>query len=85
MQTFNPEVAERIQRRQHDDRLERNFHLLREHTQAHLHADLILGLPGEDLDSMARKPGRIRRLSPAPTLPTRSLFPSVKATSFSCD
>lgn len=53
IQTFNPEVAGRIQRRQDYARLADNFHFLREETGIHLHADLIAGLPGESLESFA--------------------------------
>ena len=51
IQTFNAEVAERIQRRQNLERLEENFRFLREQTGVHIHADLIFGLPGESLES----------------------------------
>ncbi len=53
VQTFNPEVAERISRRQDYDRLEANLRFLRGQTGAHIHADLIVGLPGESLESFA--------------------------------
>ncbi|HLH56476.1 MAG TPA: DUF4080 domain-containing protein [Verrucomicrobiae bacterium] len=53
IQTFNPEVAERISRRQDYARLEENLRFLREHTGVHVHADLIAGLPGESLESFA--------------------------------
>jgi radical SAM superfamily enzyme YgiQ (UPF0313 family) len=54
IQTLNPEVAERIQRRQDLERLERNLVFLRQHTKVHLHSDLIAGLPGESWDSFAQ-------------------------------
>ena len=54
IQTFNPDVAELISRRQDYDRLADNFRFLREHTGVHIHADLIVGLPGETLESFAR-------------------------------
>ena len=53
IQTFNPEVAERIRRRQNYQRLEDNLYFLRTETGVHIHADLIAGLPGEDLKSFA--------------------------------
>ena len=53
IQTFNPEVAERIRRRQNYERLADNLRFLREHTGVHVHADLITGLPGESLASFA--------------------------------
>ncbi len=53
IQTFNPDVAERIRRRQNYERLADNLRFLREHTGVHIHADLIAGLPGESLASFA--------------------------------
>jgi radical SAM superfamily enzyme YgiQ (UPF0313 family) len=54
IQTFNPEVSARIKRRQNYDRLAENFRFLRGETGVHIHADLIVGLPGEDIASFAR-------------------------------
>lgn len=54
IQTLNPEVQALISRRQDDGRALENLRWLREHTHAHIHADLIAGLPGEDLASLAR-------------------------------
>jgi hypothetical protein len=51
IQSFNPEVQKRISRRQQHERTCKNLRWLREQTQAHIHADLIFGLPGENLDS----------------------------------
>jgi len=53
IQTFNPDVAARISRRQDNAKAEENLRFLREHTGAHVHADLIAGLPGEDLEGFA--------------------------------
>ena len=64
VQTFNPEVAQRIHRRQNYKRLEENLRCLRGTTSAHLHADLIAGLPGEDLESFARGFDRLLDLNP---------------------
>lgn len=64
VQTFNAEVAARIQRRQNYQRLEDNFRFLRDHTAVHLHADLIAGLPGESLESFAAGFDRLIGLRP---------------------
>lgn len=64
IQTFNPAVQERISRRQDDDKAEANIRFLREQTQAHLHTDLIMGLPGEDVASIARGFDRLVELNP---------------------
>jgi radical SAM superfamily enzyme YgiQ (UPF0313 family) len=53
IQTFNPEVGALISRRQNYERLADNFHFLRNETSVHIHADLIVGLPGETLESFA--------------------------------
>lgn len=64
VQTFNPDVAARIQRRQDYARLEANLRWLRAETGVHLHADLIFGLPGEDLASFAAGFDRLVALGP---------------------
>jgi radical SAM superfamily enzyme YgiQ (UPF0313 family) len=53
IQTFNPEVGTLISRRQNYERLTDNFKFLRRETGVHIHADLIVGLPGETLESFA--------------------------------
>lgn len=64
VQTFNPAVQALISRRQDNDKTEENLHWLRQNTQAHLHADLIAGLPGESLDSFATGFNRLVALDP---------------------
>ncbi|HEY0633742.1 MAG TPA: DUF4080 domain-containing protein [Gammaproteobacteria bacterium] len=53
VQSFNTVVQQRIDRKQDTARTEENLHWLRHHTHAHLHVDLIVGLPGEDMASFA--------------------------------
>ena len=64
IQTFNDAVAERIGRRQDDARAVSNLTFLRKHSGVHLHTDLIVGLPGEDLDSFAAGFDRLVGLQP---------------------
>ena len=64
IQTFNDDVAERISRRQDNDKLSENLRFLRENTGVHVHADLIVGLPGEDIDSFAAGFDRLVKLGP---------------------
>lgn len=64
IQTFNPEVAARIHRRQDMAQAEANLRFLREHTHAHIHADLITGLPGETLESFGAGFDRLLKLQP---------------------
>jgi radical SAM superfamily enzyme YgiQ (UPF0313 family) len=64
IQTFNPRVAELISRRQDCDRLAENFRFLRQHTGVHVHADLIVGLPGETMESFGEGFDRAVALGP---------------------
>jgi radical SAM superfamily enzyme YgiQ (UPF0313 family) len=64
IQTFNPEVGQNISRRQNYDRLAENFAFLRNQTSVHLHADLIVGLPGETLESFGAGFDRLVALGP---------------------
>lgn len=64
IQSFNPEVCERIRRRQDPVRTADNFRYLRSQTGVHLHADLIAGLPGETLESFASGFDRLVELGP---------------------
>ena len=64
IQTFNPEVSARIKRRQSYERLADNLRFLREKTGVHIHADLIVGLPGETMDSFAAGFDQLVRLGP---------------------
>lgn len=54
IQTFDPDVQTRISRRQDNARAAANLRWLRDHCNAHLHVDLIAGLPGEDVATFAR-------------------------------
>ncbi|MGA2439332.1 MAG: DUF4080 domain-containing protein [Tepidisphaeraceae bacterium] len=64
IQSFNPDVCRRISRRQDARRAEENLTFLREQTGVHVHADLIVGLPGEDLESFAAGFDRLVGLGP---------------------
>ncbi len=64
IQTFDTEVAALISRRQDYARMEDNMRFLREHTSAHVHADLIAGLPGEDEEGFGRGFDRLLAMGP---------------------
>ena len=64
VQTFNPVVQALISRKQDHRKTEENLRWLRQNTHAHLHADLIVGLPGEDLPSFAAGFNRLIALDP---------------------
>ena len=64
IQTFNEEVSALISRRQDNAKVEENLRFLRQETGVHIHTDLIVGLPGEDLTSFASGFDRLVGLSP---------------------
>lgn len=64
VQSLDPEVGVRISRRQDLEKLKDNLHFLRTETNAHLHVDLIVGLPGEDLESFGRGFDKLVSLNP---------------------
>jgi radical SAM superfamily enzyme YgiQ (UPF0313 family) len=51
IQTFNIEVQANISRKQNNAKSKENLLWLRDNTSAHIHADLIFGLPGETFDT----------------------------------
>lgn len=64
VQSFNPAVQALISRRQDNDKSADNIRWLMENTHAHLHVDLIAGLPGEDMESFARGFDRLIAVGP---------------------
>lgn len=65
IQTLNPIVAETIRRPLRPEKIEANLRFLQSQTHAHLHLDLIVGLPGEDLASFADNLNRLCAISRA--------------------
>ena len=64
IQSFNPAVQALVSRRQDNAKAADNIRWLCEHSNAHLHVDLIAGLPGEDVDSFARGFDQLVALKP---------------------
>ena len=64
IQTFDPEVQARVSRRQKNDVAADNLVWLRNHSRAHLHVDLIAGLPGEDMATFGAGFDRLVALGP---------------------
>ncbi len=64
IQSFNPEVQTLVSRKQNNEKAAENIRWLCEHSHAHLHVDLIAGLPGEDVESFARGFDHLYRLKP---------------------
>ncbi|CAN5563282.1 radical SAM protein [soil metagenome] len=64
VQSLNDDVQHRISRKQDNGKLAENLLWLREHTGVHVHADMIVGLPGEDLASFGRGFDRLVAMRP---------------------
>lgn len=64
IQTFNPEVQQRISRRQNNQQAQQNLCWIREHSNAHIHADLIFGLPGDTIGSFGESFDQLYALRP---------------------
>jgi radical SAM superfamily enzyme YgiQ (UPF0313 family) len=64
IQTFDDATSKNISRRQNLERLADNLRFLREETGVHVHADLIVGLPGEGMESFGRGFDRLVALGP---------------------
>jgi len=63
IQTLNPEIANNISRQLKLDKIKENIIFLENETQAHIHLDLIIGLPGESLESFGKNLDELVSLS----------------------
>ncbi len=64
IQSFNSDVQARISRKQNNERSAENIRWLMTQTHAHLHTDLIAGLPGETIESFAQGFDRLISVGP---------------------
>ena len=64
IQSFDPEVQQRISRKQDNAKTADNLRWLVGQSRAHVHADLIFGLPGETLSSFAAGFDKLYDLAP---------------------
>lgn len=64
IQSFTPHVGEKISRRMNLQKTTENFHYLKSSTQVHTHADLIIGLPGENLQEIGSSFDQLWKLGP---------------------
>jgi radical SAM superfamily enzyme YgiQ (UPF0313 family) len=64
IQSFNVDVQQRISRKQDNEKTSANLHWLVNESNAHLHTDLIFGLPGETLESFAQGFDQLYALRP---------------------
>jgi len=63
IQTLNFEVANNINRPLKLDKIKANLDFIENQTRAHVHLDLIVGLPGEDLKSFGKNLNELVRIS----------------------
>ncbi len=63
IQTLNPEILDNINRRMNLNKVKRNITFLENESNAHLHLDLIVGLPGESLESFAKNLNRLKTMT----------------------
>ncbi|MEZ0391889.1 MAG: DUF4080 domain-containing protein [Pseudobdellovibrionaceae bacterium] len=64
VQTWNPQVAALVSRRQDYQKVQENLKFLKQETGVHTHVDLIAGLPGETLESFAKGFDSLSSLDP---------------------
>lgn len=64
IQSFNPDVQTLVSRKQNNEKAAENIRWLCENSHAHLHVDLIAGLPGEDIASFAQGFDKLYALKP---------------------
>ena len=64
VQTFDPEIQTLISRKQDNDKTCENLRWLREYTGAHIHADLIFGLPSDTLENFSKSFDQLVTLKP---------------------
>ncbi|HIP94817.1 MAG TPA: DUF4080 domain-containing protein [Leucothrix sp.] len=64
VQTFDPNIQALISRKQNNQKTCQNIIWLRENTGAHLHTDLIFGLPNDTLDNFAKSFNQLVALKP---------------------
>ncbi|HIP14865.1 MAG TPA: DUF4080 domain-containing protein [Sulfurimonas autotrophica] len=63
IQTLNPKIAHNISRELKLDKIKDNISFLENETNAHIHLDLIVGLPGESLESFGRNLDELMQIS----------------------
>lgn len=64
IQTLNPVVASNVSRKNDLNKVKDNFDFIKNHTHVHTHADLIVGLPGETLESFGQGFDQLHAMGP---------------------
>ncbi len=63
VQTLNNEILSNINRKMNLEKLEDNISFLENETNSHLHVDLIIGLPGESIESFAKNLNKLKEIT----------------------
>jgi len=63
IQTLNPTILENINRNMNLNKVKKNITFLENETKAHLHLDLIVGLPGENIESFSKNLNRLKSMT----------------------
>ena len=62
IQTLNPEISKNISRPLKLEKIRENLRFLEQETHVHMHVDLIVGLPGENLESFGRNLNELKAM-----------------------
>ncbi len=62
IQTLNPKILDNINRRMDLLKVKKNLEFLENESKAHLHVDLIVGLPGESIESFANNLNKLKQM-----------------------
>jgi hypothetical protein len=65
IQTLNPEIAKNISRNINVEKIFKNIAFLENETKTHIHFDLIIGLPGESLESFGENLNKLMQVTKA--------------------
>jgi len=63
IQTLDPVISKNIYRKLDIEKIQRNLNFLDNETKAHLHVDLIVGLPGESLEGFGKNLNKLYALT----------------------
>ncbi len=63
IQTLDPKISQNIYRKLNIEKIQRNLNFLDNETKAHLHVDLIVGLPGESLEGFGKNLDRLYNMT----------------------
>lgn len=64
IQSLNPDIQDLISRKQDNKKSQQNLSWIKNNTHAHIHADLIIGLPGEDIESFTNGFNQLAAMDP---------------------